>query len=371
MHSQTSVVIRRIVTFFVIVSVVAVAIIVFAYRAFDSHRVSGAIDSAQVSRISKPGALTEYTIPTAKSGPSGIVAGPDGAMWFVEHVGNKVGRLTVSGNFIEYSIPTARSFPSNIAAGADGALWFAEPNVRKVGRLTTAGLFTEFAVPHQPYAITSGPDGALWVAEFGDIGRVSTSGKFREYTLLPSTANTGPYHITTGPDGSLWFALSDQTTLTSTLAGARFTGSIGRMTTSGAFRKYTIPTGNIRTTGITNGPDGALWFTESDQADDDTRRGVRRVGGKVGRMTMSGVFTEYAIPTADSAPGSIAAGPDGALWFTEGKGNKIGRVSTSGAFTEYALPTARSGPAGITVGPDGALWFTEYRANKIGRIAPR
>ena len=87
-------------------------------------------------------------------------------------------------------------------------------------------------------------------------------------------------------------------------------------------------------------------------------------------MTTSGAFTEYPIPTAGSNPIGITAGPDGALWFTEGGGNKIGRVTTSGAFTEYPIPTPGSSPQGITAGPDGALWFTEASGNKIGRINP-
>ena len=32
-------------------------------------------------------------IPTAGSGPVGITMGPDGALWFIEEVGNKIGRL--------------------------------------------------------------------------------------------------------------------------------------------------------------------------------------------------------------------------------------------------------------------------------------
>jgi len=36
--------------------------------------------------------------------------------------------------------------------------------------------------------------------------------------------------------------------------------------------------------------------------------------------------------------------------------------------TEFLVPTANSGPCGITAGPDGALWFTEELGNKIGRI---
>jgi hypothetical protein len=35
----------------------------------------------------------------------------------------------------------------------------------------------------------------------------------------------------------------------------------------------------------------------------------------------------FAIPTPLSLPQSITAGPDGALWFTESNANKIGRLA--------------------------------------------
>jgi virginiamycin B lyase len=108
--------------------------------------------------------------------------------------------------------------------------------------------------------------------------------------------------------------------------------------------------------GIAAGADGALWFTEAG-------------GNQIGRVTTAGVFTEFPIPTSSSLAGLIAAGPDGALWFTERSGNKIGRITTAGVITEFAIPTAGSTPMGITAGPDGALWFTEIAGNKIGRIS--
>jgi virginiamycin B lyase len=86
---------------------------------------------------------------------------------------------------------------------------------------------------------------------------------------------------------------------------------------------------------------------------------------RVGSTQVS--FTEYPVPTTGSSPWGIAAGPDGALWFTDLAGN-IGRITTSGGFTEYAVPTAGSSPSDIAAGPDGALWFTEPGGNKIGRI---
>jgi sugar lactone lactonase YvrE len=86
----------------------------------------------------------------------------------------------------------------------------------------------------------------------------------------------------------------------------------------------------------------------------------------------NGTITEFPIPITSSSPGSnpsgITAGPDGNLWFTESAVNKIGRISPRGTITEFPVPTTGSGPDGITAGPNGNLWFTEYDGNKIGRI---
>ncbi len=69
--------------------------------------------------------------------------------------------------------------------------------------------------------------------------------------------------------------------------------------------------------------------------------------GKIGRITTAGVITEYPIPTAASSPFQITAGPDGALWFTEGNSvGKIGRITTAGVITEYPIPTASGNPMG-------------------------
>jgi virginiamycin B lyase len=79
---------------------------------------------------------------------------------------------------------------------------------------------------------------------------------------------------------------------------------------------------------------------------------------------------EFPVPTAASYPSGITSGPDGNLWFTETDGNKIGRVTPSGVFTEFPIPTANSSPYAITSGPDRKPWFTEYWGNKIGRLTP-
>src|SRR5262249_10137580 len=86
-------------------------------------------------------------------------------------------------------------------------------------------------------------------------------------------------------------------------------------------------------------------------------------GNKIGRVTTAGNITaEYPILTPNSVPSGIAAGPDGALWFTEESGAKIGRIPSAGAITEYPIPRPDSDPGAIAVGADGALWFTEQHA---------
>ena len=47
-------------------------------------------------------------------------------------------------------------------------------------------------------------------------------------------------------------------------------------------------------------------------------------------------ITEFPVPTAESGPQGIAAGPDGALWFTEMEGGNVGRITTAGTITEFS-----------------------------------
>ena len=69
-----------------------------------------------------------------------MTAGPDGALWFTEWTGNKLGRITTAGLITEYNLPTPLSFPWSITVGPDGALWFTEYRNDKIGRSPVCGL---------------------------------------------------------------------------------------------------------------------------------------------------------------------------------------------------------------------------------------
>ena len=165
------------------------------------------------------------------------------------------------------------------------------------------------------------------------------------------TANSAPRHITLGPDGNMWFTESDINV-----------SQIGRIDAAGNVTEFVVPTRFSQPDDIVSGPGGALWFTAVSGFPDFF----------IGRITTAGAFSGFA-PICDQngcsiVPQGIASGPDGNVWFTEQIRSAVARLTPSGVFTFFPTPTLGANPSGITRGPDGALWFAEHNADKIGRI---
>lgn len=339
----------------------------------------------KIGRMTTGGVVTEYPLP-AGSSPNYMVVGPDNNIWFTEGDSNKIGRITTAGVITHFSVPTANSVPWGITAGPDGNIWFTERNTDKVGKITTSGVVTEYPLPAgmQPWHIVTGTDGALWFTGHNSqkVGRMTTSGALTEFPITSNNNSVGLLtDIITGPDGNLWYGdgsyldkmpLSCRVGITSS-SGSSGQGSSGSAAStqsvptacvlSGTPARFPTPTANSKPNGMTRGPDGNLWFLE-DQA------------SKIGRLTPSGVMTEFPLPlSAESGLNSLVTGPDGNLWFTSYFDKKIGKVTTAGVVTVYPLPTGESAkPSSIAAGPDGNLWFTAAEgaggtlAAKVGRI---
>jgi len=88
----------------------------------------------------------------------------------------------------------------------------------------------------------------------------------------------------------------------------------------------------------------------------------------------SPLVTQFVLPTSNSGPMDVAAGPGGTLWVTEYNANKVARLSLTGtggvSIQEFWVPTSASQPSRIAAGPDGNMWFTEYNALEVSRITP-
>jgi virginiamycin B lyase len=181
----------------------------------------------------------------------GIVAGPDGNMWFSECGSpNDIGYVMPAG-------PTLHTIPSSgttygeswaITEGPDGNVWYADCAHGQLLKVTPSGVITPVALPAGESAegIVAGPDGNIWYANCGGtpktIGAInpSTGSVVHDYTVP-----VRPYLITVGADGALWFTGG---------------GNVLRITTAGSVTTY--PTTYSSAAAITSGPDGNIWFTD-------------------------------------------------------------------------------------------------------------
>jgi virginiamycin B lyase len=83
---------------------------------------------------------------------------------------------------------------------------------------------------------------------------------------------------------------------------------------------------------------------------------------------VAGKINEYALSNPNALPCFITHGSKGNLWFTGYAVNMVWRLTPTGTFTGFTVPTAGGGPFMITPGPNGKLWYTELNVGKIGKI---
>ena len=265
------------------------------------------------------------SVPTPNSQPAGITVGPDGALWFTEENGHKIGRITTDGAITEYQIPTVseRGRPRSppVRTGISGSPSSA-PTRPKVGRLTPGpAVCREWDLPagqrprRDHHRARRGASGSPRTAR-AKIGRI-TARRRLDHGVRPVAPNGyKPGDITTG---------ARRAALVHRIRGAQG-------------RRDQRPTGNPPAIRSTTFPEAIPRASPPPGA----RSGSRCTGWtrSAGSPRSAVPITEFG-PTG-SAPSGIALGPDGALWFAETDANKIGRMTTTGRITEFALPSVRS-----------------------------
>lgn len=344
------------------------------------HR-PGAAGKAIIGRISPAGEVREFSagIPAA-TGIGGLVAGPDGNLWFTlsARIGpsgtikgkSGVGRITPAGEVSVFSAGLRKAaVPGEIVAGPGGVLWFVDnATPSQIGRVTAQGTITEFPTGLQQALGIGGlaptPDGNLWFTQVFDlphgdnepgglIGRMTPEGVVSSFGSPPA-ANGGPV---VAPDGNVWFV--------EWVSGVGARVSIDRVTPGGEISRFGEKAVGIPAH-LAIGPDGNVWFTAQQS---------------IGRVTPSGQITTYTkcldYRQLFSEATSIISGPGGDLWFASVTSRQlpsmeeppaIGRVTPSGEITQFKDGLTGE-PSSLVAGPDGRVWFTAG-GEEIERITP-
>ena len=215
--------------------------------------------TSTVGRVRPDGRVEHFDLGIVGAVPIYVSAGPDGAMWCTELVGNAIAHISTEGEVKEFPIPTGNSRPIAIVPSPDGKfMWFSEEAGNKVARVNIRpGIdkkerITEYPVPlSQKNVILAGlafdSDGNLWTQSYvnladpypdggdyiiridkaihhaspGDISNVPVT-----YFKVPST-RTVMHRIRQGPDRNIWFTELNADKLGRLTIGARNSPRLG------------------------------------------------------------------------------------------------------------------------------------------------
>jgi streptogramin lyase len=292
-----------------------------------------------------------------------LAGAPDGSVWLTEPMRDAVVHLRKDGTSKAYVFPIqdcgCAAAPQDLAITA-GGIAFATDSGNTIDRIDpTTDITTTYdygTKQDSVFGIIAAPDGNLY---FGDENSADYLVRMAPDATSPGqrfTAFTLPVKdeqiagLTLGFGHTLWVAgNTDGSAIFSrfNLVSQRFTATFTQTEEAPAI------------TGLHRGPDGALWYVD---------------GGFVGRVSDSGTFTHFPIPSSGTAmssnPNGLVRGSSNDLWFADPGTTSLGRVSMNGTITEYRLPHpahgAISGPEAIAAGPGGTLWYVAAGAVPAG-----
>ena len=280
-------------------------------------------------------ALTEWTIPTASSGPYGVGVDTNGKVWFTENITNKIARFDpTNNNFTEWPITTPNSQPQHVfvklvtnGSTSVTQIFFTEYASNKIARFdSSTNNLTEWALASgsNPAGIYVDENNDVWFAESGRdaIARlIPSTGQLTEWTLPGASSSPG------APSLKPWGV---------------YVQVVSRATYNNTF----------------------VWFTEM-------------LGNKIGRLEATSnrltIWDLSSLGTGAYQPNDLTIGifqtlPVAIITDGNNKVSVLGNDTGGGSlYQETTLPSPNAGAMGLTYdSPRDAAWFAE---NNVGNIA--
>lgn len=278
----------------------------------------------------------KYQIPTKLARPAGIAEGKDGAIYFVEMVGNKIGKIE-RGKITEYALPTPFAAPFKIVADAEGVLWFTEVYGNAIGRFDPrTGAISEYKIPtkdSRPGGIAIDDKGRVWF-----IQQKGNKVAYLDPKALPQAASPLPRN-TTAPTDQVYGVTVGQSEVAPLSIGATFA----------------IPTPGAHPGGsLVEDRFGRLWFPLI-------------LANKVGVYDpRSGSYRDFDMSTDISMPVALDIDSAGDVWVAQFRGNRLSRVTVdTGQVTDFEIPVPNALPSGVTIDERGSVWVSLLNQNRI------
>lgn len=180
----------------------------------------------KIARLSPNGTITEWGVPTTGAEIEEIGLDSKGNLWFAEQgnssfnpIANKIGKLDPAKNAItEYTSPTPKSRPAGLIVASDDTIWYSEHAADKIAHLfpnravgtttavtpastgSNAGVTTQPASPNSP----TNP-AASTVQATTSNSQVTRSPGIVEYSLPHTGSVSNTEDIRFNRDGNLFF----------------------------------------------------------------------------------------------------------------------------------------------------------------------
>jgi len=306
-----------------------------------------------VDSVQPHATITEWTVPTASSGPSALTLDQSGSCcWFLEYYGNELGHFDASTNtFQEWPLPTASSNPYGLAISTSGTptLWGTEYGSDRVFAFSPASsTFLEYQLPHSNTGVgyisiePTGPQVRVWFTETirnlnGELIYDPTGNATLYEDSFPAAVGGGAYGVY-AESSSVWYA--------------GFSALVRWDRASQQYTMWPLPVhGSATGRFVALDPYGQPWYTQG------VANGTSN-DNYVGVLRGNGILQEWRLPSLGADPrkisfNSVTQQP----WIVERSltaGNGAIAVlsnSTDGGLVTAVPTTAPSGGTPIVIAP--------------------
>ncbi len=253
--------------------------------------------------------VDKFTPPTANSQPYDLVL-RNGEVWFTEKAGNKLARLVPqTGVITEFTLPTVNSKPTGIALAPDGLIWVVQSATDKLASFDpTTQQFTEYqyvtsnGTDFEDIAI--GSDNRIWITAPKLNGVVFFSTINKEFTARSTAPYIKPLGIVIGPSDLPWVTAQSASSTESDVIGLYAPGTLA------IWKWYTTST-------ISNSL-GGLYYRQTDTSNEVWYTGAQTgsAGRIVTRLSQALQSTQQGLLSQanQSAPWGITVDSNSDVW---------------------------------------------------------